>query len=83
MASSPSSSIYSQKEYAGNQDITLLWGVNIIASVVGTVLAATSSMVIGFSGNLLTGVGLYVAALASATAATKIAQQTGNKEIIQ
>ena len=78
-----SSSIYSEKGYAGNQDITLLWGVNIIASVIGTVLAATSSMVVGFSGNLLTGVGLYVAALASAIAATKIAQQTGNKEIIQ
>jgi hypothetical protein len=83
MASSPSSSIYSQKEYAGNQDITLLWGVNIIASVIGTVLAATSSMVIGFSGNLLTGVVLYLAALGSAAAATKIGQQTGNKEIIQ
>jgi hypothetical protein len=60
----------------GNSDVnvTLLWGVNIIASVIGTVLAAISSMVIGFNGNLLIGLGLYLAALASVIAAVKITQ---------
>lgn len=47
-------------------DTTLLWGVNVIASVIGTVLAATFAMIIGFSGNLLVGFGLYVAALIAA-----------------
>jgi hypothetical protein len=78
------SSIYSHKEYSGSQDITLLWGVNVTASVIGTVLTATSSMVIGFSGNLLIGIGLYLAALVSAIAATtRTAQQIGNKEVIK
>lgn len=49
-----------------NNIVTLLWGVNVIASVVGTVLAAISSMTIGFSGNLLIAAGLYLAALCSA-----------------
>ena len=43
---------------SSGEDITLLWGVNVIASVVGTVLTATSSMIIGFSGNLLIGAGI-------------------------
>jgi hypothetical protein len=83
------SSMHSAEEYDSNQDITLLWGVNVIASVIGTVLTATSSMVIGFSGNLLIGIGLYLAALASAIAAatttttTKTGQQTGSKEVIK
>jgi hypothetical protein len=79
------SSMYSHKEYSGSQDITLLWGVNVSASVMGTVLTATSSMVIGFSGNLLIGIGLYLAALVSAIAATttRTAQQIGNKEAIK
>ncbi len=47
-------------------DTTLLWGVNIIASIIGTVLAATLAMVIGFSGNLLFGLGTYAGAAASA-----------------
>jgi len=80
---SSSSSMYSQKEYTGNQDITLLWGVNVVASVIGTVLTATTSMVIGFNGNLLIGFGLYLGALASAIAATKIAKQIGNQEVVK
>jgi hypothetical protein len=55
-----------------NEDITLLWGVNIIASVIGSVLTAISSMIIGFSGNLIIGFGLYLGALLSALAAAKL-----------
>jgi predicted membrane-bound spermidine synthase len=51
--------------------ITLLLGVNVIASVVGTVLAAISSMTLGFGGNLLIAVGSYLAALCSATLLVK------------
>lgn len=65
------------------EDITLLWGVNVIASVVGTVLTATSSMIIGFNGNLLIGVGLYLGALGSAVAAQKITQKIGHKSIVK
>jgi len=68
---------------SGGEDITLLWGVNVIASVVGTVLTATSSMVIGFNGNLLIGVGLYLGALGSAVAAQKISQKVGHKAIVK
>jgi hypothetical protein len=66
-----------------NQDITLLWGINIIASVVGTVLAAISSMVIGFSGNLIIGVGLYLLALVSAITAAKSVMKTDSQSIIK
>ena len=66
---------------SSGEDITLLWGVNVIASVVGTVLTATSSMIIGFNGNLLIGVGLYLGALGSAVAAQKISQKVGRKAI--
>lgn len=45
---------------------TLLWGINIIASILGTVLAATLAMVIGFNGNLLVGMAMYGGACASA-----------------
>jgi hypothetical protein len=62
-----------------NDDITLLWGVNVIASVVGTVLTAISSMVIGFNGNLLIGLGVYLAALTSAIAAARITTKTKSK----
>jgi hypothetical protein len=57
---------------SGNDDITLLWGVNVIASVIGTVLTTVSSMAVGFSGNLLIGLGLYLGALTSAIAARRI-----------
>jgi hypothetical protein len=66
---------------SSGEDITLLWGVNVIASVVGTVLTATSSMIMGFNGNLLIGVGLYLGALGSAVAAQKISQKVGRKAI--
>ena len=56
---------------SSGEDITLLWGVNVIASVVGTVLTATSSMIIGFSGNLLIGAGLYLSAPGAASCGTK------------
>jgi hypothetical protein len=63
---------------SGDVNVTLLWGVNVIASVIGTVLTAISSIVIGFSSNLLIGLGLYLAGLASAIAAVKITQQVGS-----
>ncbi len=63
------------------EDITLLWGANVIASVVGTVLTATSSMIIGFSGNLLIGVGMYLGALGFAVAAQKITQKAGRRAL--
>jgi hypothetical protein len=66
-----------------NQDITLLWGINIIASVVGTVLAAISSMLIGFRGNLVIGVGLYLLALVSAIMAAKSVMKTDSQSIIK
>lgn len=45
-----------------NNNTTLLWGINIIASVLGTVLAAISAMVVGFNGNLLIGLCMYLGA---------------------
>ncbi|HEY6884079.1 MAG TPA: hypothetical protein VI278_08600 [Nitrososphaeraceae archaeon] len=57
---------------SGNDDITLLWGVNVIASVIGTVLTTVSSIAVGFNGNLLIGLGLYLGALTSAIAARRI-----------
>jgi hypothetical protein len=71
------------EEHRGNQDITLLWGVNVTASVLGTVITATTSMVIGFNGNLLVGFGLYLGALTSAIAATKIVKQVGSQEVVK
>jgi hypothetical protein len=66
---------------SGGEDITLLWGANVIASVVGTVLTATASMIIGFNGNLLIGVGMYLGALGSAVAAQKITQKVGRRAL--
>jgi hypothetical protein len=56
-------------------DVTLLWGINIIASVIGTVITAISSMIIGFNGNLLIGLGLYLGSFVCAIAAPRIAAQ--------
>jgi hypothetical protein len=68
---------------SSSSDVTLLWGVNVIASVIGTVLTAISSMVIGFNGNLLVGIGLYLGALVSVIAAMKIKQEISeHKEVI-
>jgi hypothetical protein len=72
------SSMNSEREYVS--DITLLWGVNVTASVIGTVLTATSSMVIGFSGNLLIASGLYLGALGSSIIAAKLSQRKAVKE---
>jgi hypothetical protein len=77
-ASSPST----ERHTNNNQDITLLWGVNVIASVIGTVLTTTSSMVIGFNGNLLIGFGLYLGALASAVAAETITQRQTDSQMV-
>jgi hypothetical protein len=52
-----------------NNSTTLLWGINIVASIVGTVLAATLAMVIGFSGNFIVGIAMYAGAGLSALAA--------------
>jgi hypothetical protein len=68
----------SARRSSADANVTLLWGVNVIASVIGTVLTAISSIVIGFSSNLLIGLGLYLAGLASAVAAVKITQQVGS-----
>lgn len=59
----------------GEENVTLLWGINVTASVIGTVLTAISSMVIGFNGNLIIGFGLYLGALTSAIAAAKMVQK--------
>lgn len=56
-------SVQSDKEK--NTIVTLLWGVNVIASVLGTITTVISSMTIGFNGNLLIAAGLYLAALCS------------------
>jgi hypothetical protein len=69
-------------EHSIDNDITLLWGVNVIASVIGTVLAAVSSMLIGFSGNLLIGIGLYIGALGSAIASVKAKDVIRYKKMI-
>lgn len=68
-------SMHSNQGEHTDGNITLLWGINVIASVIATVLTAISSMVIGFNGNLLLGAGLYLGALASAIAAAKLRQK--------
>ena len=78
-----SASLPSTERHANNnQDITLLWGVNVIASVIGTVLTTISSMVIGFNGNLLIGFGLYLGALTSAIAAETITQRQTDSQMV-
>jgi predicted membrane-bound spermidine synthase len=68
-------STHSNQGEHSDENITLLWGINVIASVIATVLTAISSMVIGFNGNLLLGAALYLGALASAIAAAKLRQK--------
>jgi hypothetical protein len=65
------------------EDVTLLWGVNVIASVIGTVLTAILSMTIGFSGNLLVGAGLYLGAYLVITISLMRAKMLINREIIK
>jgi hypothetical protein len=45
-----------------DHNVTLIWGVNIIASVIGSILAVISSMVVGLSNTLLVGLGFYIGA---------------------
>lgn len=45
-----------------DHNVTLIWGVNIIASVIGSVLAVISSMVVGLNNTLLVGMGFYIGA---------------------
>jgi len=59
-----------------DRDTTLLWGVNVIASITGTVFAATLAMVIGLNGNLLIASVLYLGALVSAALAFAMASRT-------
>jgi hypothetical protein len=89
-SSSPSTSMqhslkkqdhYHPSNSNNKEDITLLWGVNVIASVIGTVLATMSSMVIGFNGNLLIGIGLYLSALACAIFAKRILKNVNGARI--
>jgi predicted MFS family arabinose efflux permease len=85
------SSLYVQKQTEQQQrepenrheDVTLLWGVNVMASVIGTVLTAIFSMLIGFSGNLLVGAGLYLGALVCIIISLKMSKTRINKEIIK
>jgi hypothetical protein len=51
---------------SGENKTTLLWGINIIASIVGTVLAALLAMIIGFNWNLVVGLAMYTGAGVSA-----------------
>jgi hypothetical protein len=53
---------YDNYRVSKNNNTTLLWGINIVASVIGTVLAAISAMIIGFNGNLLIALGMYLGA---------------------
>ena len=45
-----------------DHNVTLIWGVNIIASVIGSVLAVISAMVVGLNNTLLVGMGFYIGA---------------------
>ena len=62
---------------SGGNNTTLLWGVNVVASIVGTVLAALLGMIVGFNGNLLIGLAMYAGAGASALAAFVSWRRTG------
>jgi hypothetical protein len=53
---------YDNYRNSKNNNTTLLWGINIIASIVGTVLAAILAMIVGFNGNLLIGLSMYLGA---------------------
>ena len=64
-------------------DVTLLWGVNVIASVIGTVLTAIFSMIIGFNGNLLIGAGLYFGAFMVIVVSLMIARSIVSEEIVE
>jgi hypothetical protein len=83
------SSLYAQRQMKRPEtenrqgDVTLLWGVNVIASVIGTVLTAIFSMIIGFNGNLLIGAGLYFGAFTVIVVSLMIARTIVSKEIVE
>ena len=58
---------FTWSEVSENRDhiVTLIWGVNIIASVIGSVVAVISSMVVGINNTLLIGAGFYIGAFAT------------------
>lgn len=60
---------------------TLLWGINVIASIVGTVLAALLAMIIGFNWNLIVGLAMYVGAGASAYVAFASGRRYANQAL--
>ncbi|MGI0014411.1 MAG: hypothetical protein ACREBU_13355, partial [Nitrososphaera sp.] len=64
-----SSALGPQGKDRGDNKTTLLWGINVIASIVGTVLAALMAMIVGFNGNLLIGLAMYVGAAGAAVLA--------------
>jgi spermidine synthase len=45
-----------------DHSITLIWGINIIASVIGSILTVISSMILGLSNTFLLGLLFYIAA---------------------
>ncbi len=77
------SSLISMASFTKNtgNDTTLLWSANVIASIIDTVLADTLAMIIGFSGNLLFGLGMYAGAGASALLAL-LALKRGRATIV-
>lgn len=60
---------------------TLLWGINVIASIVGTVLAALLAMIIGFNWNLIVGLAMYAGAGASAYVAFASGRRYANQAL--
>lgn len=65
----------------GRNNTTLLWGINVVASIIGTVLAALLAMVIGFNGNLLIGLGMYAGAGVSALAALLASKKYADQQV--
>jgi hypothetical protein len=65
----------------GENKTTLLWGINVIASIVGTVLAALLAMIIGFNLNLVVGLAMYAGAGASAYVALVGSRKYANQAL--
>jgi hypothetical protein len=71
-----------QNNNNNNNNTTLLWGINVIASILGTVLAATLAMIIGFEGNLLVGLAMYAGAGASALLSFVAGKRYANQALL-
>jgi len=65
----------------GENKTTLLWGINVVASIVGTVLAALLAMLIGFNWNLIVGLAMYAGAGASAYVAFVASRRYANQAL--